>query len=85
MQDTPDKHTQIQQMDRIYQEAAFCIVAAVGMGANAGLPGVSGPRNARQRIGRRDAIGIQHDNDVAQPATQMRAAEFQRIAFAAPQ
>lgn len=50
MQDTPDKHTQIQQMDRIYQEAAFCIVAAVGMDANAGLPGVSGPRNARQRI-----------------------------------
>lgn len=50
MQDTPDKHSQIQQMDRIYQEAAFCIVAAAGQDANAGLPGVSKSRSAQQRI-----------------------------------
>lgn len=50
MQDTPDKHTQIQQMDLIYQGAVFCIVAAAGRDANAGLPGVSAPRAIRQRI-----------------------------------
>ncbi|KAI8930938.1 hypothetical protein NX059_011953 [Plenodomus lindquistii] len=50
MQDTIDKHTQIQQMDLIYQNAALCIVAAAGRDANAGLPGVSAPRAQRQRI-----------------------------------
>ena len=39
MQDTPDKHTQIQRMDLIHQSAAICITAAVGSDANAGLPG----------------------------------------------
>lgn len=37
-------------MDQIYQEATFCIVAAAGMDANAGLPGVSKSRDARQHI-----------------------------------
>ena len=50
MQDTPDKHTQIQQMDLIYQSAAFCIVAAAGRDGHAGLPGVSRLRATRQRI-----------------------------------
>jgi hypothetical protein len=50
MQDTIDKHDQIQQMDRIYQEAVLCIVAAAGRDANAGLPGLSGKRDIRQRI-----------------------------------
>lgn len=49
-QDTVDKHNQIQQMDRIYEEAFLTIVAAAGKDANAGLPGVSGPRNNHQRI-----------------------------------
>jgi hypothetical protein len=50
MQDTVDKHDQIQQMDKIYQEALLCIVAAAGRDANAGLPGVSKERDVRQRI-----------------------------------
>lgn len=50
MQDTTDKHDQIQQMDMIYQGAVLCIVAAAGRDANAGLPGVSGERDMRQRI-----------------------------------
>jgi hypothetical protein len=50
MQDTADKHDQIQQMDRIYQEAVLCIVAAAGRDANAGLPGISAPRDVRQHI-----------------------------------
>jgi hypothetical protein len=50
MQDTADKHDQIQQMDRIYNEAVLCIVAAAGRDANAGLPGVSRQRDVRQRI-----------------------------------
>lgn len=48
-QDTTDKHDQIQQMDRIYQNAALCIVAAAGSHANVGLPGLS-CRDVRQHI-----------------------------------
>lgn len=50
VQDTPDKHSQIQQMDQIYHNAALCIVAATGRDANAGLARVSKPRNESQRI-----------------------------------
>ncbi|KAF2472799.1 HET-domain-containing protein [Lindgomyces ingoldianus] len=50
MQDTVDKHDQIQQMDRIYRNAALTIVAAAGRDANAGLPGISSLRDVRQRI-----------------------------------
>jgi hypothetical protein len=49
-QDTVDKHNQIQQMDRIYEEAFLTIIAAAGKDANAGLPGVSNPRDVHQRI-----------------------------------
>lgn len=40
MQDTPDKHRQISQIDTIYQLAKLTIVAAHGADADAGLPGV---------------------------------------------
>ncbi|KAF2243932.1 HET-domain-containing protein [Trematosphaeria pertusa] len=50
VQDTKDKHDQIQQMDRIYQEATLTIVAAAGRDGNAGLPGVSSMRETGQRI-----------------------------------
>lgn len=60
MQDTSDKHSQIQQMDRVYYNAAWCIVAAAGRDANAGLPGVSRPRELSQRIV--DVAGVQLTN-----------------------
>ena len=50
MQDTADKHDQIQKMDEIYQNAALTIVAAAGKDANAGLPGISEPPDVNQRI-----------------------------------
>jgi hypothetical protein len=50
MQNTSDKHDQIQQMDLIYQGAVLCIVAAAGLDANAGLPGISRERKMRQHI-----------------------------------
>jgi len=40
-----NKHYQISHMDRIYEGASLCLVAAAGMDANYGLPGVSRPRS----------------------------------------
>jgi hypothetical protein len=50
VQDTADKHGQIQQMDRIHREAVLCVVRAAGRDTNAGLLGVSGQRGVRKRI-----------------------------------
>ncbi|KAH8889165.1 HET-domain-containing protein [Thozetella sp. PMI_491] len=45
VQDGDDKIAQLSQMDRIYGNSAVAIVAADGINANSGLPGVSGPRS----------------------------------------
>lgn len=39
-----DKAIQVRQMDRIYRDAALCIIAAAGEDSDYGLPGVSQPR-----------------------------------------
>lgn len=47
VQDTEDKHAQIQAMEAIYRGAVLTIVAAAGEHADAGLPGVSNtPRHS---------------------------------------
>ena len=43
--DETDKSCQINNMAAIYQNATICIVAAAGVDANAGLPGVTKPRS----------------------------------------
>ena len=40
VQDTNDRHIQIQHMDTIYNEAKLTIIATAGLDANAGLPGI---------------------------------------------
>ncbi|KAK3345500.1 hypothetical protein B0H65DRAFT_466876 [Neurospora tetraspora] len=47
--DENDKAAQLQLMAEIYQYALFIVVAAVGNDAQAGLPGVSIPREAIQQ------------------------------------
>jgi hypothetical protein len=69
MQDTVDKHDQIQQMDKIYQNALLCIVAAAGRDANAGLPGVSTQRDVRQSIIELDDMKL--SNTVADLTTSL--------------
>lgn len=71
MQDTVDKHDQIHQMDKIYQNAVLCIVAAAGRDANAGLPGVSAKRDVRQKI--IDIDGIKLANAVPDLASSLGA------------
>jgi hypothetical protein len=58
VQNTVDKHDQVQQIDRIYQEAMLCVVAATGGNANAGLPGISADRDVRQRSIEVDGIKL---------------------------
>jgi hypothetical protein len=49
--DTQDKLIQIGQMDKTYQQAKMAIVAAYGIDAHAGLPGVCpGSRGSSQRV-----------------------------------
>ncbi len=51
---------QLEQMDLIYQCAEFTIVAAAGLGANAGLPGIDTTPRAPQQAG----------GDSSQPASR---------------
>lgn len=88
MQDTVDKHDQIQQMDRIYQEAALTIIAAAGRDANAGLPGVSGPRDVRQRVLKIDGVRLANvvtslDTSIASSFWQSRGWTFQESLLSA--
>jgi hypothetical protein len=41
VQDSPRKHELIRQMNKIYHDAEFSIIAAAGLDAGAGLPGLS--------------------------------------------
>lgn len=82
MQDTRDKHSQIQQMDRVYYNAAWCIVAASGRDANAGLAGVSRLRQLPQRFVDIDGIRVTNlipplSQSVMQSFWQKRAWCFQ--------
>lgn len=58
-----EKHTQIQNMHKIYRGAQLTIVAAAGNGPSHGLPGVSSQPRVQQpqvRFGSRLFLGTQH-------------------------
>lgn len=50
VQDTAEKHAQIQYMEEIYRGAVLTIAAAAGADADAGLPGMPGTRRENQRM-----------------------------------
>lgn len=82
VQDTPDKHSQIQRMDQIYLNAGLCIVAAAGRDANTGLAGVSRPREDSQHIAEVDGIQLANvlpdlDQSITQTYWSRRAWCFQ--------
>jgi hypothetical protein len=55
MQDTKDKHGEIGQMDKIYQQAKMTIVAAYGTDADTGLPGV----RPKSRLSSQHVVNVQ--------------------------
>jgi Heterokaryon incompatibility protein (HET) len=55
VQDAKDKHDEIGQMDKIYQQAKMTIVAVYGTDADAGLPGV----RPKSRLSSQHVVNLQ--------------------------
>ena len=61
-----EKHEMISNMDQIYLNATFTIIAAEGDGPHAGLPGVCGTPRKRQRVVRTKRLELIGIESVAQ-------------------